>query len=319
LDGEYTGHVYYDGQDMSDVPPKDRYIGMVFQNYALYPHFPGRGNLSFTFKVRRAPDTETEERIKATAEIMGFGFSQLLERRPGTLSGGQQQRLAIGRALVRNPRLFLFDEPLSNLDARLRTQTRVEIKRLLRRFRITALYVTHDQEEAISLGDQLAVMQAGRIVQVGAFTELRDDPANAFVAGFLGRPPMNLIEGRVAAAGTLLVGESSVPLPDWLRERCAPGQTLQLGIRPEAAWAGHPDQPGPSGIHVAGTVDLVEPDYGQRTQALYVTAGGSLLTIIGPLDPAVHNGSPVVVTLPIEALYFFNGTGGERLRAPAEA
>ncbi|HMN28268.1 MAG TPA: ABC transporter ATP-binding protein, partial [Caldilineaceae bacterium] len=156
LDTDYTGRVLYDGRDMRDVPPKERHIGMVFQNYALYPHFLGHGNLSFFFRLRRMSDQETEERIRVTSQIMGIGFEELLKRKPGTLSGGQQQRVAIGRAIVRNPDVFLFDEPLSNLDAKLRSQTRVEVKRLLQRFQITALYVTHDQTEAIALGDQIA-------------------------------------------------------------------------------------------------------------------------------------------------------------------
>jgi ABC-type sugar transport system ATPase subunit len=134
LDTEYSGQILYDDENMRDVPAKDRYIGMVFQNYALYPHFLGQGNLSFFFKMHKAPDEEAEQRIRITSEIMGIGFDELLQRKPGTLSGGQQQRVAIGRAIVRNPRLFLFDEPLSNLDAKLRVQTRVEIKRLLHRF-----------------------------------------------------------------------------------------------------------------------------------------------------------------------------------------
>lgn len=158
LNQEYSGQIFYDDQEMTNAPPKDRYIGMVFQNYALYPHFEGHGNLSFFFRLRKISDQETEERIRITSEIMGIGFNQLLYRKPGTLSGGQQQRVAIARAIVRNPRLFLFDEPLSNLDAKLRTQTRIEIKRLLQRFAITAIYVTHDQVEAMALGDQVAVM-----------------------------------------------------------------------------------------------------------------------------------------------------------------
>ena len=169
LETEYTGHLYFDDQPMGDVPAKDRHIGMVFQNYALYPHFEGHGNRSFFFKLRKMTDEETDERIRITSEIMGIGFKQLLVRKPGTLSGGQQQRVAIARAIVRNPRLFLFDEPLSNLDAKLRSQTRVEIKRLLRQFQITAAYVTHDQMEAITLGDLVAVMRAGRVEQVGTF------------------------------------------------------------------------------------------------------------------------------------------------------
>jgi ABC-type sugar transport system ATPase subunit len=150
IEKNYTGQVLYDGEDVQNVPPGERYIGMVFQNYALYPNFNGEGNLSFFFKMHKITDEETRERIRYTSELMGIGFKELLPRRPGTLSGGEKQRVAIARAIVRGPHLFLFDEPLSNLDAKLRVQTRSEIKRLLHRFNITSLYVTHDQVEAIA-------------------------------------------------------------------------------------------------------------------------------------------------------------------------
>ncbi|MGC8781630.1 MAG: ABC transporter ATP-binding protein, partial [Anaerolineae bacterium] len=284
LDTGYTGTVYYDGQDMREVPPGDRYIGMVFQNYALYPHFPGRGNLRFFFQVRKAPDAEAEERIRITSEIMGIGFAELLERKPGTLSGGQQQRLAIGRAIVRNPRLFLFDEPLSNLDAKLRMQTRVEIKRLLRRFAITALYVTHDQEEAMALADQIAIMREGRIEQVGPYNVLRDDPANAFVAGFLGRRPMNLLPGMVLEDGRLQIGAAAIPLPDAVRPRCATGQAVILGVRPEAGrlLLGRPPKAGE--FRLEGEVEAVEPDYVHRTLAVGLRAGQLSFWAFGRLE-----------------------------------
>ena len=226
LEKDFFGRVFYDGEDMASVPAGERYIGMVFQNYALYPHLRGRGNLEFFFRVHKAPDEEAEERIRITSEMMGIGFKELLRRKPGRLSGGQKQRVAIARALVRKPRLFLFDEPLSNLDAKLRAQTRVEIKRLLQRFQITAIYVTHDQTEAIALGDGIAVMRDGRVEQAGVYQELRRDPANAFVAGFFGRPPMNLFSGGTVADGVFHLGEVTVPLPEAIRAqvRARPGR-----------------------------------------------------------------------------------------------
>jgi len=233
LDQEYEGTVAYDGRDMRDVPPRDRYIGMVFQNYALYPHFYGHGNLSFYFRMRKAPDQEAEARIRETADIMGYGFRQLLGRKPGTLSGGEQQRLAIARAIVRKPALFLFDEPLSSLDAKLRAQTRVEIRRLLRRFAITSIYVTHDQVEAIALADIIAVMRAGKIEQAGAYAELRANPANTFVAGFLGLYPINLLQGRVTGAGTAAVGSMETPLPGAVQAKCVGGEDIVLGVAAE--------------------------------------------------------------------------------------
>ncbi|MCB2111747.1 MAG: ATP-binding cassette domain-containing protein, partial [Rhodobacteraceae bacterium] len=217
-------------------------------------------NLSFFFRVRKIADAEAEERIRITSEIMGIGFKQLLGRKPGTLSGGQQQRLAIGRAIVRNPQLFLFDEPLSNLDAKLRTQTRIEIKRLLRRFAITALYVTHDQTEAITLGDQIAVMRGGRVEQVGAFHELMEQPANLFVAGFLGSPPMNLLPG-VVESGALHVAGEAWPLPAALQSRVKNGQQITVGIRPDAARLVVEDEDDAAGWRLHGVAEVVEPDF----------------------------------------------------------
>ena len=228
------GTIQYDDQDMRDVPARERRIGMVFQNYALYPHFYGRGNLSFFFWVNKAPSAEAEARIRITSEMMGIGFKELLKRKPGTLSGGQQQRVAIARAIVRKPQLFLLDEPLSNLDAKLRTQTRIEIKRLLHRFEITAMYVTHDQTEAMALGDQIAVMRAGRIEQVGTFREILQNPVNSFVAGFLGLPPMNLLRG-VVSGRTLRLNGQTIRLPESIAAVTHESQAVTLGIRPEAA------------------------------------------------------------------------------------
>jgi len=308
LDPGFTGKVFYDDQDMAEVPVKDRYIGMVFQNYALYPHFLSRGNLAFFFKVRKAPDEEAEERIRITSEIMGIGFKELLGRKPGTLSGGQQQRVAIARALVRNPRLFLFDEPLSNLDAKLRTQTRVEIKRLLRRFQITAIYVTHSQVEAIALGDQIAVMREGRIEQVGTYQELHKRPVNAFVAGFLGTPPMNLLSGGTVADGELQLGEVVVPLPDAVRARIHAGQGLILGVRPEAALLALGDLSAPPGVRLRGTVEVIEPDFARRVQLAYVRTGPFSYAASGTLESTglLNVGDEVEVVFPADQLYFFD-------------
>ncbi len=313
LDGGYSGTIYYDDQDVRAIPPGDRYIGMVFQSYALYPHFAGRGNLRFFFQVRKAPDAEAEERIRVTSEIMGIGFEQLLERKPGTLSGGQQQRVAIARAIVRNPRLFLFDEPLSNLDAKLRMQTRVEIKRLLRRFAITALYVTHDQEEAMALADQIAIMRDGRVEQVGSYNDLRDAPANAFVAGFLGRRPMNLLPGVVQADGQLQIGEAIISLPDAIRPRCAPGQTVVLGVRPEVGrlLLGRPLAAGE--FLLAGEVEAVEPDYVHRTLGVGLRAGDLSFWAFGNADEWVRLGERVEAAYPADALFFFDGRSGLRI------
>jgi ABC-type sugar transport system ATPase subunit len=313
LDGDYTGTIYYDQQDMRAVPPGERYIGMVFQNYALYPHFEGRGNLSFFFRVRKAPSAEAEERIRITSEIMGIGFEALLERKPGTLSGGQQQRVAIARAIVRNPRLFLFDEPLSNLDAKLRMQTRVEIKRLLRRFSITALYVTHDQEEAMALADQIALMRDGRIEQVGPYHDLREAPRNAFVAGFLGRRPMNLLPGVLTPGGTLRIGEATAPATDAVRTRYEPGQVVVLGVRPESGRLLLRDQPQTAVLRLAGEVEALEPDYVHRTLMVGLRAGEHTFWAAGSTDEWVRIGERIEASFPLEGLYFFDGQSGLRI------
>ena len=313
LEPEYTGRVLYDEQDMRDTPPKNRYIGMVFQSYALYPHFVGRDNLAFSFMVRKAPDEETEERIRITSDIMGIGFRELLKRKPGALSGGQQQRVAIARAIVRQPRLFLFDEPLSNLDAKLRTQTRVEIKRLLRRFGITAIYVTHDQVEATTLGDQIAVMRAGRVEQVGTFHELRQAPANGFVAGFLGSPPMNLLAGGTVGDGQLYLQGIAIPLPDEIKARVHTGQAITLGIRPKAAHALTGTSSPPDGIHLRGVAETIEPDFAHRAQMVYTRTGSLFYAATGPLDTSLNVGDEIEIVLPTGQLYFFDTESGRRI------
>ncbi len=309
LDREYQGSVLYDGRPMEDVPPKERHIGMVFQNYALYPHFLGHGNLAFFFRLRRTPDQETEERIRITSEIMGIGFRQLLGRKPGTLSGGEQQRLAIGRAIVRNPRLFLLDEPLSNLDARLRAQTRMEIKRLLRQFGITAVYVTHDQNEAFTLGDQIAVMRQGRVEQVGDYATLREKPASTFVASFLGSHPMNLVPGGLVSDGMLTIAGQRIPLPPWVQNQVSPGQALTLGARPEAAcW-----KKIGGGLALQGVVEVLEPDFAQRTQVVYLRVGSRLVAAAATMDDFLLLGQEVTVYFPQEALFWFDEASGRRL------
>ena len=313
LEADFTGRVFYDDVDMMEVPPGDRYIGMVFQNYALYPHFKSRENLSFFFRMHKAPAEEEAERIRVTSEIMGIGFKELLRRKPGTLSGGERQRVAIARAIVRKPRLFLFDEPLSNLDAKLRVQTRIEIKRLLHRFQITSLYVTHDQAEAIALGDQIAIMRAGKIEQVGPYQEVWQDPVNAFVAGFLGARPMNLFAGGTVADGELRFEGMAVPLPDAVRMQVDAGQKLILGVRPEAASLVYGDRPMPEGIHLRGAVEIIEPDFGHRLQTVYVRIGRLSCAASGPLDPALDIGAAVTVVLPAGDLHFFDGESGRRI------
>ena len=201
-----SGEIRIDERVVNDLPPMDRDIAMVFQNYALYPHMSVYDNMAFGLKMRKFEKREIEKRVRQAAEILGI--QALLERRPRQLSGGQRQRVALGRAIVRNPRVFLFDEPLSNLDAKLRVQMRVELKRLHERLETTTIYVTHDQVEAMTLGDRVVVMKDGVVQQVGEPLELYGKPANRFVAGFIGSPAMNFVDVSISAAGDALWAEA---------------------------------------------------------------------------------------------------------------
>jgi ABC-type sugar transport system ATPase subunit len=305
----YEGDVFYDDQNMQDVPPKDRGIGIVFQNYALYPQYESKGNLTFFFKMRKR-ENEIDEYVRQTSEIMGIGFDELLDRRPKTLSGGQRQRVAIARAICRDPKLLLFDEPLSNLDAQLRSSTRIEIRRLINRFRITTLYVTHDQTEATIMGDRLAIMDKGRIQQVGAYRELYDEPANAFVAGFLGLPPMNLFDGvvdgdRVAALGTRL------PVPEQIRSSIVDGQKVKVGVRPEHLTLSQSGDDGTGRIEL--TFELIERLPSERIQLCYADVNGQRLVMRAPLEQFVPAQEPVQVSLDAQRMYFFDSDSGLRI------
>ncbi len=241
------GVISIDGAPVNDLAPQDRDIAMVFQNYALYPHMTVRKNLAFGLRQRKTPAAEIERRVGEISRMLGL--DELLGRRPGQLSGGQRQRVAMGRALVRQPKAFLLDEPLSNLDAKLRVQMRAELKRLHLQFAITTIYVTHDQVEAMTLGDRIAVMNAGRLQQIGAPQVVYDEPANVFVAGFIGSPPMNLLQATVQA-GVVRAGAISFNRPG-VRDGA-----LVIGIRPEALRVAEPPAGGPS---IEIRVEVVEP------------------------------------------------------------
>ncbi len=231
-----AGEVYIGGRLVNNLPPKDRDIAMVFQNYALYPHMTVYDNMAFGLKMRKFPRAEIEERIQEAAEILGI--QELLKRKPRQLSGGQRQRVAVGRAIVRHPQVFLFDEPLSNLDAKLRVQMRVELKRLHQRLQATVIYVTHDQVEAMTLGDRVVVMKDGVIQQVGDPMEVYARPANKFVAGFIGSPAMNFLDCTVTGVGGNLLLEAQglrISIPEGRAPSLASyvGRPVTLGIRPE--------------------------------------------------------------------------------------
>ena len=246
---------------VNDVPPKDRNIAMVFQNYALYPHMTVFKNMAFSLKLRRTPRAEIDQRVKAAADILGIG--ELLERKPKQLSGGQRQRVAVGRAIVRNPEVFLFDEPLSNLDAKLRVNMRAELIKLHERLDATMIYVTHDQVEAMTMGDRIVVMRNGFIQQVGSPMEVYNEPQNQFVAGFIGSPPMNFLEGvLVQDNGALQVdvkgSRLTVPAPRAKQLEEYVNQPVTFGIRPEdvvpaGSGDGHFSEP------LSATVEVLEP------------------------------------------------------------
>ncbi|HKB72210.1 MAG TPA: sn-glycerol-3-phosphate ABC transporter ATP-binding protein UgpC, partial [Thermoanaerobaculia bacterium] len=212
LESVTAGRIFIGDRLVNDVAPKDRDIAMVFQNYALYPHMTVRANMEFGLRMRKTPAAEIERMVGEAAATLGI--APLLDRKPRQLSGGQRQRVALGRAIVRQPAVFLFDEPLSNLDAKLRVQMRAEISKLQQRLRTTAVYVTHDQVEAMTMGHRIAVMKDGRIQQVGTPYEVYEKPSNLFVANFIGTPPMNFIPATIAAGGTTLTASGmSIPVP----------------------------------------------------------------------------------------------------------
>lgn len=312
LINDHSGQVLYDEDDMSDVPPKDRYIGMVFQNYALYPNFKSEGNLSFFFKMHKITDEEAYERIRYTSELMGIGFKDLLPRKPGSLSGGERQRVAIARAIVRAPRLLLFDEPLSNLDAKLRVQTRTEIKRLLRRFSITTLYVTHDQVEAIALADQIIVMHEGRIEQTGTYQDLIENPINMFVAGFFGLPPMNLFSGGFISGNKVILDDDLIPLPEHILPLVQNDQSVTLGIRPEAVTVSTELQLA-NEIQLSGEVEALESDFVHHIQLVQIRRRGWTYWGYCPMDMHLQIGGQVYARLDPERLYFFDTASGTRI------
>jgi ABC-type sugar transport system ATPase subunit len=285
---------------------------MVFQNYALYPNFNNEGNLSFFFKLHNVPDKETQERIRYTSDLMGIGFSELLPRRPTTLSGGEKQRVAIARAIVRAPRLLLLDEPLSNLDAKLRVQTRTEIKRLLRRFSITSLYVTHDQVEAFALADEIVVMHQGRIEQVGTYQQLMENPVNVFVAGFLGLPPMSLLSGGFISGNKFVLDDYLISLPEYMFSRVENNQAVTLGMRQEAVNISV-ESTSPNGTQLPAEVESFESDFAHHTQTVHLRSGNWRYSGLCSLDLRLRIGQHVQTQIDPAQLYFFDAKSGLRL------
>ncbi|TCT06435.1 glycerol 3-phosphate ABC transporter ATP-binding protein [Tepidamorphus gemmatus] len=294
------GTISIGGRDVGHLEPGDRDIAMVFQNYALYPHMSVAENIGFGLSVRGLPRAEIRERVRRAAEILQI--AHLLDRRPRQLSGGQRQRVAMGRAIVRNPKVFLFDEPLSNLDAKLRIVMRTEIKRLHRDLGATSIFVTHDQVEAMTLGDWLIVMNNGHIEQEGAPLDIYARPATAFVAAFIGSPPMNLLEGRVDGSGVEIegAGRMDIAVPDGLPERA------WLGIRPE-----HLEPCAESDAQLRIVADIVEP---QGSETIVHGLFGSR-PVVARLDGAarVRPGEALPMRLKPGSMHFFDLDSDRRI------
>jgi multiple sugar transport system ATP-binding protein len=294
------GTITIGGRVVNRLAPKDRDIAMVFQSYALYPHMSVRENLGFGLRMRGTAAQEIAKRVAAAAETLDI--AHLLERKPKDLSGGQRQRVAVGRAIVRQPAVFLFDEPLSNLDAKLRVQTRAELTRLQQSLGTTSVYVTHDQVEAMTMGHRITVMRAGKIQQVGTPAEVYQRPANVFVAQFIGTPPMNLIAATVTEAG-LHTPSFVLPVPARLRGALAAGREVLLGIRPETI-ASIADTVRGTAAPVQAVVDVVEP-IGHES-IVYATAGSERLVAIFDPHATPKAGERITMIVDADAMHVFD-------------
>ena len=283
-----AGEILIGGDVVNDVPPKVRDIAMVFQNYALYPHMTVFENMSFGLRLRRRPKAEIRTRVEHAAKILDI--TELLDRRPKQLSGGQRQRVAMGRAIVRNPKVFLFDEPLSNLDAKLRVQMRTEIKRVHQKVKTTTIYVTHDQVEAMTLADRVVVMNGGRIEQIGRPQDLYHRPKTRFVAGFIGSPAMNFLAARLQPNGEglslRLSPELAFPVPAAHAARYRPflGKDVIFGLRPEHITEPRGEERDP-GCEFSMTVDVVEP-MGMETMVFFTVHGKEVCARVEPTAAA---------------------------------
>ncbi len=308
------GNVYFDEENVNEIPPKDRGIGMVFQNYALYPHMISRENLAFSFRLRKWPEDAIDEKIRFTANTLGVGFHALLGRFPRNLSAGQKQRVALGRCIIRNPRVFLLDEPLSNLDAKLRTKTRTEIKHLLARFGITTVYVTHDQAEAIALADRIAIMWEGRIEQVGSFNEVYYHPSNLFVGGFIGDPPMNLLPLRLRENpyGLFLSNHFRVQLRgprfEILEEKGYLGKEMIFGLRPEEITLRENLPASEKICFFRAHVDEIEPTI--PTVRVFLSSGEHQLIANVDPSPKIKKGEDIEFAFDIEKVKLFDPSNG---------
>jgi multiple sugar transport system ATP-binding protein len=305
-----SGDVFIDGQRVNDVPPKDRDIAMVFQNYALYPHMSVYENMAFGLKLRKLPKNEIEQRVRDAAAILGI--EEYLDRKPKALSGGQRQRVAVGRAIVRKPKVFLFDEPLSNLDAKLRVQMRTEISKLHQRLGATMIYVTHDQTEAMTMGDKIVLMKDGFVQQIDTPMEIYAKPVNKFVAGFIGSPAMNFFDGTVEKGKTMMFSEKDggVRLPIQKKDQSGlkkyVGREIVLGLRPEQVSYGSAGKLGATKTAAKVVVEVVEP-MGNETYIYFSTRKDGpqfVARVASGKEPAV--GKPLDLAFDMAHAHFFD-------------
>jgi multiple sugar transport system ATP-binding protein len=303
-----SGTVRIGGEVVNDLPPRARNISMVFQSYALYPHMSVRENLGFSLKIARRPQAEIDARVAEASEILHLG--ELMERRPSQLSGGQRQRVAMGRAIVRKPQVFLFDEPLSNLDAKLRTQMRTEIKLLHARVPSTVVYVTHDQVEAMTLADRIVIMRDGHIEQVGTPDEVFHRPATRFVAGFIGSPAMNIADAEITDGKIVFPGGDWLPVPDRFRHAISAGGRVAFGIRPDDVHpTGHglPSDAGSEVVQRDLKVSVTEP-LGNET--LVFAPFGGQDWIARMLNPApLEPGQTISMSIDLARAHLFAESG----------
>jgi multiple sugar transport system ATP-binding protein len=306
LEEPTSGRIFIGDRLVNDLAPKDRDVAMVFQSYALYPHMSVRENLAHPLQLRRVPKAEIEERVRKVADLLGI--SDLLQRRPKELSGGQRQRVALGRAIVRDPEVFLMDEPLSNLDVKLRIRTRAELIRLHERLRTTTIYVTHDQQEAMTLGDRIAVLSAGQLQQLGTPDTLYNHPLNLFVASFIGSPSMNLLDGRLVVRDEAMLVEGK-----GFTLQVPPGRASQIdsyvdsdvviGIRPEHLFDREEVDSAPPNSSLEAQVDLIEP-LGSETLVHAIVAGQPLTARVGA-DSELRRGQRVELVVDTRHLHVF--------------
>ncbi len=299
-----SGQIWIGDRLVNDVPPKNRDIAMVFQNYALYPHMSVYDNMAFGLKLRKFPNAEIKKRVEEAADLLGM--REFLERKPKALSGGQRQRVAVGRAIVRKPLVFLFDEPLSNLDAKLRVQMRIEISKLHQRLETTMIYVTHDQVEAMTMGDRIVVMKDGEILQVDTPLNLYNKPTNAFVAGFIGSPAMNFFKGELVSNGGLKFHSDGLELQfgKTSRERLADYnlKEILIGIRPEHIFVDKNDSEDKP--QISASVEVIEP-MGNETFA-YMKSGSTTFTMRTQPNVKFSVGDQLNLGIEPDKIHFFN-------------